>query len=83
MRFRGRLAASEDVASEHHESAAKRFRELSVVFLLVVTLLEHGELTGDEGSLAEAREIFEDLRATPWLERVNAGAPSLPAYAPA
>jgi hypothetical protein len=35
-----------------------------------VALLEHGELTGDESSLAEAREIFEGLGATPWLERL-------------
>jgi len=42
-----------------------------------VVLLEHGEWLGSEGRpreaaplLAEAREIFERLRATPWLERV-------------
>jgi hypothetical protein len=37
-----------------------------------VTLLEHGELTGDGSSLAEAHEIFDGLKATPWIERVGA-----------
>jgi len=50
-------------------TGADRFRELGLPFWLAVTLLEHGELTGDESSLAEAREIFEGLKATPWLER--------------
>jgi class 3 adenylate cyclase/tetratricopeptide (TPR) repeat protein len=64
-RFRARLGS--DPAG--YEAAAHRFRELGLPFWLAVTLLEHGELTGDESSLAEAREIFEDLEATPWLER--------------
>jgi hypothetical protein len=41
-------------------------------------LLEHGELLVGEGRdveaeplLDEAREIFTELRATPWLERVE------------
>ena len=48
------------------------FRKLGIPFWLAVTLLEHAELTGDEESLAEAREIFEGLKATPWLERASA-----------
>ena len=72
LRFRGRLARSEDVAVEHYGAAAKRFRELGVVFWLAISLLEHGELTGDASLLDEAREIFEGLRATPWLERLDA-----------
>jgi class 3 adenylate cyclase/tetratricopeptide (TPR) repeat protein len=66
VRFRGRLAG----APEYAAAAAARFRELRIPFWLGVALLEHGELTGDESSLAEAREIFEGLGATPWLERL-------------
>ncbi len=58
-----------------YEDAAGRFRELGMPFWLAVTLLEHGELTGDASLLAEAREVFEYLRATPWLDRLEAGAP--------
>ena len=46
------------------------FRELATRFWLGVTLLEHAELTGDAERLEEARRIFDDLRATPWLERI-------------
>ena len=65
------LALSEDEATEQFDAAAKRFRELGVPFWLAVTLLEHGELTGDESLLDEAREIFEELEARPWLERLE------------
>ena len=71
LRFRARLALSEDEAIEQFDAAAKRFRELGVLFWLAVTLLEHGELTGDETLLDEAREIFEQLDARPWLERLE------------
>jgi tetratricopeptide (TPR) repeat protein len=70
LRFRARLAAADD-ASALFEAAAKRFRELGVVFWLAVTLLEHGELSGDTALLDEAREIFEQLEARPWLERLE------------
>ena len=71
-RFRARL----DGDPSGYEVAAERFRELGLPFWLAVTLLEHGELTGDESSLAEAREIFERLEARPWLERLDAVAPT-------
>ncbi|HET7743704.1 MAG TPA: AAA family ATPase, partial [Gaiellaceae bacterium] len=67
-RLRARLAKD----PEGYVAAAEAFRNLEVPFWLAVTLLEHGELTGDEESLAEAREIFEGLGATPWLERLDA-----------
>ncbi|HWQ22781.1 MAG TPA: adenylate/guanylate cyclase domain-containing protein [Gaiellaceae bacterium] len=70
-RFRGRLAGAAEVADERFAAAASRFRELGIVFWLAVTLLEHGKRTGHSALLAEAREIFESLRATPWLERVD------------
>jgi class 3 adenylate cyclase/tetratricopeptide (TPR) repeat protein len=68
QRFRGRL----DADPVGLEAAAARFREIGIPFWRAVALLEHGELTGDERSLAEAREIFEGLRAAPWLERLVA-----------
>jgi hypothetical protein len=71
LRFRAKLATSGEAAAESYEAAAKRFRALGVVFWLAVTLLEHGELTGDESLLDEAREIFERLQAKPWLERLG------------
>ena len=74
LRFRARLAGSDEAAGELFEATAKRFRELGIPFWLAVTLLEHGELTGDAESLDEAREIFERLEARPWLERLDSTA---------
>jgi len=74
-RFRARL--DEDEAG--YRAAAARFRELEIPFWLAVTLLEHGEQSG----LAEARQIFERLEATPWLERVTAAAAEHQAPVPA
>lgn len=68
QRFRARMAGDEDVL----RAAAAIFREYGNTFWLAVTLLEHGELTGDDSSFTEAREVFERLRATPWLERIAA-----------
>ena len=67
-RFRARMAGE----AAGLELAARLFRELEIPFTLGVTLLEHAELTGSETSRAEAREIFERLGATPWLERASA-----------
>lgn len=67
-RFRGRVHSDPAALV----AAATRFREIGTVFWLAVTLLEHGELTGDSDSLDDAREIFEGLCATPWLERIEA-----------
>ena len=41
------------------------FRELEMPFSLATTLLDHGEPTGGEARVTEAREIFERLDATP------------------
>jgi len=65
IRFRGHL----ERAGERLAAAAARFGELGIPFWQAVALLEYGELTGDEVSLGEAREIFEQLRAAPWLDR--------------
>jgi tetratricopeptide (TPR) repeat protein len=67
-RFRARL----DDDPSGYEVAAESFRHLSLPFWLAVTLLEHAELTGNDESLAEPREIFAELKATPWLERLDA-----------
>ena len=73
-RFRARM----DGDGSGYESATATFRGLGLPFWLAVTLLEHAELTGDEASLTEAREIFERLKATPWLERVDELTAKLP-----
>src|SRR5207302_3133636 len=65
QRIRARLAG--DAAGL--QATARRFRELESPFWVAVTLLEHAELTGDESSRAEAREIFDGLRARPWIDR--------------
>jgi hypothetical protein len=84
LRLRGRLAASEDSAFKSFKAAAKHLREVGVQFWLAVTLLEHAErLTAAsrpseaEPLLSDAREIFQRLEATPWLERVTAVAPRM------
>jgi len=80
-RFRARLAGTGE--PEHSErrfsESAALFREIGMPFYLAVVQLEHAELlvasdrTEECGPLlAEARETFERLRATPWLERVDA-----------
>jgi class 3 adenylate cyclase/predicted ATPase len=78
-RFRARLAARQggsEGIDDLFKGAAGLFRELAVPFYMAVTQLEHGEwLVGEDRAaeaeplLAEAREIFERLEATPWVER--------------
>ena len=68
QRFRARMNGD----PEGFKAAAAAFREYGIRFWLAVTLLEHGELTGDSSLLAESREIFEELKATPWIERLDA-----------
>jgi class 3 adenylate cyclase len=85
-RFRARLEGDE-AAYARGESI---FREHEVPFWLAVVQLEHGEWLASQGStedaeplLAEAREIFERLGATPWLDRLGAVEASPPAEIPA
>ncbi len=82
---RQRLRAKVDIAKGRHEgverrfqNAADEFRAIPAPFWLGVTLLDHAEwLVGQsraeaaEPLLTEARQIFEGLRAGPWLERVD------------
>ena len=83
-RFRARMSGDE----AGFKAAAGGFREYNFPFWLAVTQLEHaewlearGRTAESEPLLAEAREIFEGLEATPWLERTErvGGAERVPA----
>ncbi len=81
-RFAGLLAQRRGdlaVAEERLLAATRELREIEAPFVLGQVLLEHAELLqacgrGDEAAplKAEATEIFERLRATPWLQRAQA-----------
>jgi tetratricopeptide (TPR) repeat protein len=81
-RFAGLLAARRgdiEQADERLTSAARELRSIESPFVLGQVLLEHAELLhtvarDDEAAhlLAESREIFARLRATPWLQRASA-----------
>jgi class 3 adenylate cyclase/tetratricopeptide (TPR) repeat protein len=82
-RFEARLQGSNESAAPLFGRAGALLRELAMPFWLAVTLLEHGEWLRDVGEadeadvlITEAREIFERLEATPWLERVARRAPA-------
>jgi hypothetical protein len=79
-RFRAELAvaAGDGKAESGFKAAAGVCREYGQRFWLAVTLLEHGDWLASQGRgeeaerlLAEAREIFENLEAAPWLERAS------------
>jgi hypothetical protein len=72
MRMHGASGRGSTEDAGGYLAAAEGFPTLGLPFWLAVTLLEHVELTTDRGSLDEARSIFEELKATPWLERVAA-----------
>jgi class 3 adenylate cyclase/tetratricopeptide (TPR) repeat protein len=79
-RLRGKvLSRRGEDASPSFDRAGHGFEELSMPFWAAVTSLEHAEhLTvcgkGDEAEplLLEAERTFEQLRAAPWLARVEA-----------
>jgi hypothetical protein len=69
-------------ADERFRGAVALVRELAARFWLAVVLLEHGEWLATQGRwedaellLAEARGLFEQLEAAPWLARLDAVAP--------
>jgi hypothetical protein len=79
--MRAWLATDADDTDRSLRAAESRFRETSVPFWLGVTLLERAKASAvrDTGPLlAEARTIFEQLGATPWVERVDAAQASVP-----
>jgi predicted ATPase/class 3 adenylate cyclase len=81
LRFGARLSALRgglDDVEPGFKGAVGLFREMAFPFWMAVTLLEYGEwLTGQGRAadavapLAEAREIFDRLRAEPWLVRTE------------
>ena len=89
-RFRARLAAEAGTTHEVQagfKSAAGMFREIGAPFYLAVTLLEHGEWLmeqdrGDEAKslFSEAGQVFERLKAVPWLERLAEAEPAASAH---
>ena len=88
-RFGARLAAARgetERVEPGFEAAARQFEDLSMPFARAMTLLEHGEwlVSQDrtveaEPMLAHARATFEQLKATPWLERLDRVAPEVAA----
>jgi ATP/maltotriose-dependent transcriptional regulator MalT len=69
--IRARMAAHLGEPGEL-EVAETILRDLDMRFRLAVVLLERFEKTGDEASRAEARDLFEELGAVAWLDRVAA-----------
>ena len=92
-RFRARLDACRgDHANveRDYRTAVRTFAEHGLVFHHAATQTEYAEwLTGQgrpgdaDPLLAEARETFEGLEATPWLERLQAAQAAAPAEIPA
>ncbi len=89
VRYRARRAAASGRAEEAEagfKQSTGAFRELQLPFQMAITLADHGKLLASLGRseeaeplLTEAREVFEQLGATPRLEGVQrvsvAGAP--------
>ena len=81
LRFEARLAAAQgraDAAESGFQRAVAAFRELRMPFGLAATLLEYAEWLVEErradevaALLREARPVFEELEAAPWLRRVG------------
>ncbi len=76
QRFRARLSTDAAEAGALYGSAATAMRKLELPFHRAVIELEHSEWLTAQGRaseaeplLAEAAETFEQLAATPWLER--------------
>ena len=72
------LRGDGETAGAGFPAAARLLREIEFPFELAVVLLDHAEWLAGEGRVeeaaplaAEAREIFERLRATPYLERLD------------
>jgi tetratricopeptide (TPR) repeat protein len=84
MRFRAQLVADAgdlERGDRLFRGAAALMRELATPFPMAVTMLEHAEVllaagdpAGAEPLVAEARAVFEELRAAPWVERAELAA---------
>jgi class 3 adenylate cyclase/tetratricopeptide (TPR) repeat protein len=83
-RYRALLGAvvGDGDPSASWKAAAGAFREIGASFWLGVTLVEHGEWLAEQDRpdaapyLVEALQIMQGLRATPWLERIEAAMPA-------
>jgi tetratricopeptide (TPR) repeat protein len=83
-RLKARLAAAsgDGAAEQLFTEAIIGFRRIDVPFWLAVTLLEYSEWLTDvrandpEPYVAESAATFLALRATPWLDRINALEPT-------
>jgi hypothetical protein len=83
LQWEGRLAAErndDDAAAAKFRSAIDAFAILERPFWLAVTRLElaewllgHGRDAEAQEPLAQARAMFEELRATPWVNRAAHG----------
>jgi class 3 adenylate cyclase/tetratricopeptide (TPR) repeat protein len=81
LRFRARLLASRgehDKVESRFKGGVGAFRELAMPFSMAQALLDYGEWLHAQGRadqaqplLDEARMIFERLKASPWLGRVD------------
>jgi class 3 adenylate cyclase/tetratricopeptide (TPR) repeat protein len=81
-RLRARIAhlrGEAELVEPGYKRAIGMFRELETPFWLAVALFESAEWLVEDGRaddakplLDEARELFERLRARPWVERVDA-----------
>jgi hypothetical protein len=81
MRFRAQLQADAgdlERGDRLFRGAAAIMRELATPFPMAVTMLDHAEVllgAGDpdtaEPLVAEARSVFADLGAVPWIERAD------------
>jgi ATP/maltotriose-dependent transcriptional regulator MalT len=67
-----------DRAEQEFKRATSLMREFDLPFWLAVTQLEHAEWLVEQGRtqeakplLVEARETFERLEATPWVDRAG------------
>ncbi len=85
-----RLAALRGEEEPPFDAAVAAFRAVGEPFSVATVLLEHAEHLASLGRLDEAaplldeaREVFERVRATPYLERVHTLAAVPPAPAPA
>jgi tetratricopeptide (TPR) repeat protein len=90
-RFHARLAAirGQESTEARFKLAVASFRERDVRFYLGAALLEYGEWLAERGRLddadpvlREAGEIFEQLKAAPWIERLAKGSGDRVAPAP-
>ncbi|MGN6380067.1 MAG: hypothetical protein ACTHNU_14030 [Gaiellales bacterium] len=86
LRLRARTAGDLDTAAARYAAAAALYDDRRIRFWAAVARLEHAEALADRGGdpaqarrmLDEARETFVELRAAPWVVRVDAVAVQVP-----